>query len=64
MTSVTFDDKNHKYGKNLLLKLDWETLGQLDLEQVVDIIIEQALATEKLNKRILELEQEVEKLYP
>ncbi|KAB8315206.1 hypothetical protein SD81_035170 [Tolypothrix campylonemoides VB511288] len=61
---MTFDDKNHKYGKNLLLKLDWETLGQLDLEQVVDIIIEQALATEKLNKRILELEQEVEKLYP
>ena len=48
--------------KKLPLKLDRETLGQLGLEQLVDIIIEQAIATEKLNKRILELEQEVEKL--
>jgi len=48
--------------KNLPLKLDRETLGQLAREQLVDIIIEQAIATEKLNSRILELEQFVEKL--
>jgi transposase len=43
--------------KELPLKLNHETLGQLLLEQLVEIIIEQAIATEKLNKRILELEQ-------
>lgn len=48
--------------KDLPLKLDRETLRQLPLEQLVEVIIEQALATEKLNKRVLELEQEVEKL--
>ncbi len=48
--------------KDLPLKLNRETLKQLPLEQLVEIVIEQALATEKLNKRILELEQEVEKL--
>lgn len=48
--------------KDLPLKLNRETLGQLPPEQLVEIIIEQANATEKLNKRIVELEQEVEKL--
>ena len=48
--------------KNLPLKLDREILLQLSPEQLVDIIIEQAIATEKLNKRILELEQQVQKL--
>jgi len=48
--------------KDLPLKLDRETLGQMATEQLVDIIIEQAIITETLNKRILELEQEVEKL--
>lgn len=42
--------------------LDRNTLKQLSAEQLVEIIIEQAIATEKLNKRILELEQELEKL--
>ncbi|MFH7030250.1 MAG: DUF6444 domain-containing protein [Heteroscytonema crispum UTEX LB 1556] len=31
-------------------------------QQLVDLIVEQVLAREKLNKRILELEQEVERL--
>lgn len=48
--------------KNLPLKLDRETLRQLATEQLVEIIIEQAITTEKLNSRILELEQEVQKL--
>lgn len=48
--------------KDLPIKLDRETLGQLATEQLVEIIIKQAFATETLNKRILELEQEVEKL--
>jgi hypothetical protein len=48
--------------KDLPLKLDRETLGQMATEQLVDIIIEQAIVTQTLNKRILELEQEVEKL--
>lgn len=48
--------------KDLPLKLDREPLLQLAPSQLVDIIVEQALAIEKLNKRILELEQEVEKL--
>ncbi len=48
--------------KDLPRKLDRETLLQLPPEQLVDRIIEQAPATEKLNKRILELEQEVQKL--
>jgi transposase len=48
--------------KDLPLKLDRETLGQMATEQLVDIIIEQAIVTEKLNKRILELEQFVERL--
>jgi transposase len=48
--------------KNLPLELDRETLRQLAPEQLVEIIVEQAIATIKLNSRILELEQEVEKL--
>ncbi|MEH2465089.1 hypothetical protein [Nostoc sp.] len=39
--------------KNLPLKLDRETLRQLATEQLVEIIVEQAIATEKLNSRIL-----------
>jgi transposase len=48
--------------KDLPLKLDREILGQLATEQLVDIIIERALAIERLKSRIVELEQEVEKL--
>ena len=39
--------------KDLPLKLERETLRQLALEQLVDIIVEQAIATEKLNSKIL-----------
>lgn len=49
-------------GKDLPLKLERETLLQLAPEQLVDIIVEQAIAIEKLNSRILELEEKVEKL--
>lgn len=48
--------------KDLPLKLDRSTLLQLSREQLVELIIKQAIATETLNKRILELEQEVEKI--
>ncbi len=48
--------------KALPQKLDRETLLQLPPEQLVEMIIEQAIATEELNKRILELELEVQKL--
>ncbi|NJM73950.1 MAG: hypothetical protein HC862_29725 [Scytonema sp. RU_4_4] len=48
--------------KDLPVKLERETLLQLAPEQLVDIIFEQAIATIKLNSRILELEQELEKL--
>ncbi|BAY45702.1 transposase IS66 [Scytonema sp. HK-05] len=48
--------------KNLPVKLERETLLQLAPKQLVEIIIEQAIATERLNKRILQLEQEVQKL--
>ncbi len=48
--------------KDLPRKPDRETLLQLPLEQLVDMIIEQAIATEELNKRILELELEIQKL--
>jgi transposase len=41
--------------KDLLLKLERETLVQLAREQLVDIIVELASATKKLNSRILEL---------
>jgi transposase len=48
--------------KNLPLELDREILIQLAPEQLVEIIVEQAIATIKLNSKILELEQEIEKL--
>lgn len=48
--------------KDLPFKLDSETLGQMATEQLVDTIIEQAIVTQTLNKKILELEQKVEKL--
>lgn len=47
---------------DLAQKLKRENLLQLDREQLMDIIFEQAIATIKLNSRILELEQELEKL--
>lgn len=43
-------------------KLERETLKQLSPEQLVDIIIEQAIAIEKLNKKIVQLEQQVQQL--
>lgn len=49
-------------GKDLLVKLERETLLQLAPEQLVDMIVEQAIAIEKLNSRILELEEKVEEL--
>ena len=49
-------------GKDLLLKLERETLLQLAPSQLVDIIVEQAIAIKKLNSRILELEEKIEKL--
>lgn len=48
--------------KDLPPKLDDESLRKLAPEQLVNIIIEQALTIEKLNKTIVELEQQVEKL--
>ena len=48
--------------KNLPLELDREILIQLAPEQLVEIIVEQASVTIKLNSRILELEQEIGKL--
>ncbi|MDV2997240.1 MAG: IS66 family transposase ISAva2 [Chroococcidiopsis sp. SAG 2025] len=48
--------------KDLLQKLDDESLEKLAPEQLVNIIIEQARTIEKLNKTIVELEQQVEKL--
>ncbi|MEH2121072.1 MAG: hypothetical protein V7K46_23510 [Nostoc sp.] len=52
MTSVTSQVEYHSYGKNLPLELNREILIQLSLEQLVEIIIEQALATIKQNSRI------------
>jgi transposase len=48
--------------KNLPLELDREILIKLAPEQLVEIIVQQAIATIKLNSRILELEQEIGKL--
>jgi transposase len=45
--------------KNLPLELDREILIKLAPEQLVGIIVEQAIATIKLNSRILELEQKI-----
>ncbi len=59
---MTSKVEHHNYGKNLPLELDREILMQLAPEQLVEIIVEQAIATMKLNERILELEKEVQKL--
>ncbi len=62
LTNVTSETEYHNYGKRPLVKLERETLLQLAPKQLVDIIVEQAIAIEKLNSRILELEEKVEKL--
>ncbi len=48
--------------KDLPPKLDRETLRQLATEQLVEIIIEQAIAIEQLKSRVVELEIVIEKL--
>ena len=48
--------------KNLPFELDREILIQLAPEQLMEIIVEQASATIKLNSWILELELEIGKL--
>lgn len=48
--------------KDLPQRLDDESLKKLAPEQLVKIIIEQARTIEKLNKTIVELEQQIEKL--
>ncbi|MHC5718597.1 MAG: DUF6444 domain-containing protein [Nostoc sp.] len=48
--------------KDLPLQLDREILGQLATEQLVDMIIEQAIAIEQLKTRVIELEIVIEKL--
>lgn len=48
--------------KDLLPKLDSDTLRKLAPEQLVEIIVEQASAIDKLKSRIVELEQEIDKL--
>ncbi|MEH1767442.1 hypothetical protein [Nostoc sp.] len=42
--------------KDLPLQLDREILGQLATEQLVDMIIEQAIAIVQLKSRVIELE--------
>jgi transposase len=48
--------------KNLPPKPDRETLRQLATEQLVEIVMEQALAIEGLKTRVIELENVIEKL--
>ncbi|MHC5938959.1 hypothetical protein [Nostoc sp.] len=48
--------------KDLPPKLDRESLKQLATEQLVELIMEQAIAIEKLRTKVLELEQEIKKL--
>jgi hypothetical protein len=48
--------------KDLPPKLDSETLRQLAQEQLVEIIIDQAIAIEQLKSRVVELEIVIEKL--
>jgi transposase len=48
--------------KNLPRKLDTEILKQLATEQLVEIIIKQGNSIEKLTNRVVELEEEIEKL--
>lgn len=45
--------------KDLPSKLDHESLKQLAKEQLVELIMEQAIAIEKLRTKVLELEQEI-----
>ncbi|MEO3705057.1 hypothetical protein [Trichormus azollae] len=48
--------------KNLPPKLDRKILKQLATEQLVEIIIEEGNSIEKLTNRVVELEEEIEKL--
>jgi transposase len=48
--------------ENLPRKLDTEILKQLATEQVVEMIIEEGESIEKLTNRVVELEEEIEKL--
>ena len=48
--------------KDLPPQLDREILGQLATEQLVDMIIEQAIAIVQLKSRVIELESVIEKL--
>ena len=48
--------------KNLPRKLDREILKHLGTEQLVEIIIEEGKSIEKLTNRVVELEEEIEKL--
>jgi len=48
--------------KDLPPKLESEILKQLATEQLVEIIIEQGKTIEKLTSRVIELEQEIEKI--
>jgi transposase len=48
--------------KNLPPKLNSEILKQLATEKLVEMILEQARAREQLKSRVIELEQEIEKL--
>jgi transposase len=47
---------------NLPPKLNSEILKQLATEKLVEMIVEQARAIEQLKSRVIELEQEIEKL--
>jgi transposase len=48
--------------KNLPRKLDTEILKQLATEQLVEVIIEEGNSIEKLTNRVVELEEEIDKL--
>ena len=48
--------------KNLPPKLSSEILKQLATEKLVEMLVEQARAIEQLKSRVIELEQEIEKL--
>jgi transposase len=48
--------------KNLPRKLDTEMFKQLATEQLVEIIIKQGNSIEKLTNRVVELDEEIEKL--
>lgn len=48
--------------KDLPPKLESDKLRQLGTEQLVELIIEQASAIEQLKSRVIQLEQEIEKL--